>query len=61
MYIYIYIYILEINQYIKSDEILYIIYSELESLIEKVDGFSNNAEKSSTKNIGENVFCIYSI
>ena len=61
MYIYIYIYILEINQYIKSDEILYIIYAELESLIEKVDGLSNNAEKFSTKNIGRNVFCKYSI
>ena len=30
----------------KSDKMLYIIYVDLESLIEKIDGCANNPEKS---------------
>ena len=41
----------------KSDEMLYIIYADLESLIKKLDGCANNPEKSSTTKIGEHVPC----
>ena len=40
--------ILQFNQNMKSDKMPYIIYSDLESLIEKIDGCANNPEKSST-------------
>ena len=43
--------ILKFNQFMKSDKMLYIIYVDLESLIEKIDGCANNPEKSwTTKN-----------
>ena len=37
--------ILEFNQYMKSDEMPYIIYADIESLISKIDGCANNPEK----------------
>ena len=37
-----YIEILEINQYHKFDKIPFIIYADLKSLIEKMDGCKNN-------------------
>ena len=40
--------ILEINQYQKSYKAPFIIYVDIESLIEKIDGCKNNPEKSST-------------
>ena len=39
-------YILQFNQYMKSDKMPYIIYADLESLIEKIDRCANNLEKS---------------
>ena len=36
--------ILEINQYKKSDKAPFIIYTDLECLIEKIDGCKNNPE-----------------
>ena len=53
--------ILEFNQYMKSDKILYIIYADIESLIEKIDGCANNQENSSTTKIGEHISCGYSM
>ena len=44
---------LEINQYMKSDKMTYIIYADIESLIKKIDGCANNPENSSTIKIGE--------
>ena len=41
--------ILQFNQYIKFNKIPYIIYTDLDSLIKKIDGRANNPEKSSTK------------
>ena len=41
--------ILEFNQYMKSDEMPYIIYADIESLIKNIDGRANNPEDSSTK------------
>ena len=37
--------ILEFNQYMKSGKMSYIIYADIESLIKKKDGRSNNPEK----------------
>ena len=34
--------ILECNQYQKSDEASFIIYADLECILEKIDGFKNN-------------------
>ena len=47
--------ILEFKQYQKSDKTPFIIYGDLESLIEKIDGFKNNPEKSSTAKVGEHI------
>ena len=48
----------EFNQYMKPDKMPYIIYADIESLIEKkIDGCSNNSENSSTAKIGENILC----
>ena len=49
---------LELNQYQKFDKGLFIIYADLECLIEKIDGGKNNPENSySTKvNIFNQVF-----
>ena len=44
--------ILEFNQYQKSDK-AFIIYANLECLIEKIDGCKNNHESSSTTKVGE--------
>ena len=41
--------ILEFNQYMESDQITYIIYVDMESLIKKIDGRANNPENYSTK------------
>ena len=53
--------ILEFNQYTKSDKWPYIIYSETESLIKKIDNCRKNPEKSSTTKIGKHISCVYSI
>ena len=39
--------ILEFNQYQKSDKAPFIIYADLECIIEKIDGCKNNLENSS--------------
>ena len=49
----------EVNQYMKSDKIPYIIYADIESLIKKVDGCANNLENSSTIKIVEHIPYIY--
>ena len=38
--------ILEFNQYQKSNKALFIIYADLECIIEKIDGCKNNPENS---------------
>ena len=38
-----------------------IIYTDIESLINKIDGFENNPENSSTTKIGEHIPCRYSM
>ena len=43
----------------KSDEMAYIIYADLESLIKKIDGCANNPENSSITKIVEHIPCGY--
>ena len=49
----------EFNQYMKSDKMQYIIYADIESLIEKTNGCANNPENSSTAKKGEHIPCEY--
>ena len=53
--------ILQFNQYMKSDKMLYIIYADIEQLIRKIDGCANNPEKSSTMKIGIHIPWGYSM
>ena len=50
--------ILEFNQYQKLDKVPFIIYADLECLIERMDGCKNNSKSSSTTKVGEHVFSI---
>ena len=45
----------DFNQYQKSDRGLFIIYADLESLIQKIYGCKNNLENSFTRNVGEHI------
>ena len=47
--------ILEFNRYLKSDKASFIIYSDLECIIGKIDGCKNNPENSSTTNVSEHI------
>ena len=47
--------ILEFSQYQKSDNATFIIYADLECIIEKLDGCKNNSENSSTTKIREHI------
>ena len=47
--------ILEFNQYQKSDKAPFIIYADLECLIEKIDACKNNPESSSTTKLSEHI------
>ena len=51
---------LKFNPYMKSYQMPYIIYSEFESLIKKIDGCANNPENLWTTKIGEHISCRYS-
>ena len=52
--------ILYFNQYHKSDKAPFIIYADIECLIEKIDGFKNNPKNSSTTKVGEHHIIISS-
>ena len=47
--------VLEFNQHTKSDKAPFIIYADLECLIEKIDGYKNNPENSSTTKVREHI------
>ena len=47
--------ILEFNQYQKSDKVPFIIYADLECLIEKIDGYKNNPQNSFTIKVNEHI------
>ena len=44
---------LELNQYLKSDKLPFIIYADLECIIEKVDKYKVIPENSSTVKVSE--------
>ena len=48
--------ILDFNQYQKSDKAPFIIYTDLECLIEKLDGCKNNSGNSSKTRVGKSFF-----
>ena len=47
--------ILEFNQHQKSDKAPFIIYADLECIIEKIDGCKNNPENSSTTKVSKHI------
>ena len=51
--------ILEFNQYQKSDK--FIIYADLESLIEKIEECKNNPENSSTTKVSKHIPSAFSM
>ena len=53
--------ILEFNQYQKSDKAPFIIYADLECIIEKIDGCRNNPENSSTTKVSEHIPSVFSM
>ena len=55
--------ILEFNQYQhqKSDKVPFIIYADLECIIEKIDGCKKNPENSSTTKVSEHILSSFSM
>ena len=53
--------ILEFNKNQKSDKAPFIIYADLECIIEKIDGCKNNPENSSTTKVSEHIPSGFSI
>ena len=55
--------ILEFNQHKKSDKAPYIIYADLEYIIEKIDRCKNNPENSSITKVSKHIrfFNVYNI
>ena len=47
--------ILEFNQYQKSDKAPFIIYADLQCIIEKIDGYKNNPENLSTTKVSAHI------
>ena len=47
--------ILEFNQYQKSDKAPFIIYADLECVLEKIDGCKNNPENSYITKVSEHI------
>ena len=53
--------ILDFNKYQKSDKAPFIIYADLECLIEKIDGCKHNNENLSTTKVGVHISSGFSI
>ena len=53
--------ILEFSQYQKSDKAPFIVYGDLECIIEKTDRFKNNPENSSVTKISEHIPQVFSM
>ena len=47
--------ILEFNQYQKSDKAPFIIYADLECVLEKIDGCKNNPENYYIRKVSEHI------
>ena len=46
---------LELSQYQKSDKAPFIIYADLDCILEKIDGWKNNPKNSSTTKVSEHI------
>ena len=53
--------ILKFNQYKKSDKTPFIIYADIKCIIEKIDGYKNNSENSSSKKVSAHIPSCFSI
>ena len=53
--------ILEFNQHRKSDKTLFISYTDLERIIEKIDGCKNDPENLSTTKVNEHILSRFSM
>ena len=53
--------ILNFNQYQKSDKASFVIYADLEFLIEKIDGCKNDSENSFTTKVDKHVLSGFSM
>ena len=53
--------ILEFNQYQKSGKPSFIIYADLECIIERTDGCKNNPENSSTTKVSKHIPSVFSM
>ena len=51
--------VLNLNKHLKSDKMPYIIYTNLESFVKRIDGRANILEKTSTAKLGEDIPCGY--
>ena len=51
----------EFNQYQKSNKASFIIYADLESLIEKADGHENNSQDLSATKVSEHIPSCFSM
>ena len=47
--------ILDFNKYKKYDKSTFIVYADLECLIENIDGCKKNSENASTTEVGEHI------
>ena len=52
---------LEFNQYQKRDKAPFIIYEDLECMVQKIDECKNNPENSSTTKVSEHILFILNI
>ena len=46
---------LELSQYQKPDKAPFIIYADLDCILEKIDGWKNNPKNSSTTKVSEHI------
>ena len=47
--------ILQLNQYQKSNKAPFVIYADLECIIQNIDGCKSNPEKSSTSKVSKHI------
>ena len=45
----------ELNKYQRSHKLLFIIHENLQCIIEKIDGYKNNPENSSTEKVSKHI------
>ena len=53
--------ILELNQYKKSDKAPFVIYTDLECLTEKINGWKNNPDNTSTTKVSKCIPLVFSM